>query len=308
MKFSTATSRITASLALLAVAGTAFAQQQRGEKLQEPVFRVAHETPATPVSAQGAPTTAILTSDDAFFDLTQAEDEHPLAPCKRFAERVKAHIEENVNDYSCTFAKMERIDGTLQEANYIQMEVMHDPFSVHLFFKQPKSGQECLYVEGQHQGNMRVRAHGWRGTIAGVLTIDPNGSLAMDGQRHPITKAGVKNLTNELIRIAENDMKYGECEVKTYPDVKLGKGENARSALMMEITHPVPRREFKFHLARVYVDKELKIPVRFEAYNWTKDANGKPELEELYMYSDVKVNSGLTANHFSESNPAIFKK
>lgn len=307
MKFSTATHHVTTSLALLVATGTALAQQQRGENLQEPVFRVAHETPATPVSAKGIPAAAVSATDDAFFDLTLAEGEHPLAPCKRLAERVKSHIEQNVKDYSCTFAKMERIDGTLQEANYMQMEVMHDPFSVHLLFKQPKPGQECLYVEGLHQGNMRARANGWKGTIAGVLTLDPNGSLAMDGQRHPITKAGVKNLTNELIRIAENDMKYGECEVKSYPDVKLGKGETARPAIMMEISHPVPRREFKFHMARIYVDKELKIPVRFEAYNWNKDAAGKPELEELYMYSDVKVNSGLTANHFSETNPEIFK-
>lgn len=300
MKFSSTTCRLATCVAALTVASAANAQQERGEKLQEPIFRVAHETPAKPVSAHAVP-------EANFFDLTQHPGEHPLAPGKRLAERVKAYIDANVHDYSCTFWKRERIDGELQDYNCMAMQVMHDPFSVHMVFKKPKAGQEVLYVEGQNGGKMRARGHGWRATVAGVLTLDPTKGMAMDGNRHPITMAGVKNLTDELITIATNDMKYGECEVKTFPDATLGKGADARPAVMMEITHPVPRREFKFHVARIYLDKELKIPVRFEAYDWKKDAEGKPELIEFYMYTDVKLNNGFTTAHFSESHPEVFK-
>ena len=76
---------------------------------------------------------------------------------------------------------------------------------------------------------------------------------------------------------------------------------------MVEITHPVPRREFKFHKARIYVDRETKLPVQYEAYDWKKDKNGKPELTELYMYRDFKVNNGFTSANFTESDSEVFK-
>lgn len=275
-------------------------EEPRGDGLTEPVYRVAHETPATPVSAR----TAATTTDDAdFFDLEQRAGDHPLDPCRRLAERVLAHIDADVKDYSCLFSKMERIDGKMQDPQYISMQAMHEPFAVHMTFQKPKKGQECLYVEGANENKMMARGHGWRGTIAGVLTLDPNGSLAMDGQKYPITKAGMRNLTTELIRIADNDRKYGECEVKVYPAVKVGE----RQAVMIEAVHPVPRKEFRFHKARIYVDKELKLPVRFEAYNWNKDKDGKPELEELYMYTNININNGYTENDFRESSPEVFK-
>ncbi|WP_425399851.1 DUF1571 domain-containing protein [Aeoliella sp.] len=295
MKVSTTTCRLATCVAMLTVASAANAQQERGNNLEAPVYRVAHETPAKPVSAR-----AVKEVD--FFDLTQHENEHPLAPCKRLAERVQAHIAANVSDYSCTFWKRERIDGELQDYNCMAMRVRNEPLSVHLIFKKPNQGQEVLYIEGQNGGKMRARGHGWRSRV-GVMTLDPEGSMAMDGNRHPITMAGVKNLTDKLIEIAESDMKYGECEVKTHANATMGK----RPAVMLEIIHPVPRREFKFHLARVYIDKELKIPVRFEAYSWDKDKAGNPELEEMYIYTDVKLNNGFTAADFAEANPAVFK-
>jgi hypothetical protein len=300
MMLSPAINRFATGLAALALAvSPSMAQEDRSESLTEPVYRVSHETPATQVSARAVPTSTA----DGFFDLEQRDGEHPLAPSKRFAERVLSHIDANVKDYACLFSKLERIDGEMQEPQYIAMKAMHDPFSVHLMFKKPKKGQECLYVEGANDNKLKARAHGWRGSIAGVLTLDPEGSLAMDGQKYPIYKAGIRNLTTELIRIIGNDLKYGECEVQNYPDVKLGD----RQAVMIEVTHPVPRKEFKFHKARIYVDKELKIPVRYEAYNWNKDDKGKPELEELYMYTNLSINNGYSANFFSESNPEIFQ-
>ena len=301
MKFSPATYQLAMTVGAVAlVASPVLGQEERSEGLSEPVYRVAHETPATQVSARALP---VVAGDGDFFDLEKRPGDHPLDPGLRLAERVLTHIDTNIQDYSCLFSKIERIDGEMQEPQYISMKAMHNPFSVHMMFKKPKKGQECLFVEGANDNKLKARAHGWRGTIAGVLNLDPNGSLAMDGQKYPITKAGVRNLTEELIKIMNNDRQFGECEVKHYPDVKLGD----RPAVMIEAMHPVPRKEFRFHKARIYVDKELKIPVRFEAYSWNKDAKGKPELEELYMYSNVSINNGYSASYFTEGNPELFK-
>lgn len=282
-------SMLAAAFMMLTVGGEALGQQ-----LQQPVYRVTNE--AVESSASSAPAAD-------FFDLTQKEGEHPLAPSNRLAHRVLENIDAEIKDYSCRFIKRELVDGKLTEVNYIDMRVLHVPFSVHMKFVKPKAGQECLYVEGQNDNKLLARAHGWRGTVAGVLTLDPNGSLAMDGNRHPITKAGMRNLTKEIIHITENDMKYGECEVKVYPDAKNGD----RPTVMIEVIHPRERKEFKFHKAHIHIDRELKLPVRFEEYTWPEKEGDKPQLIGQYLYTDLKLNNGYKAADFSKSNPEFFK-
>lgn len=272
------------------------------QQLQQPVYRVSNPDTAT-ATATPASTEQPASSEADWFDLEQRAGEHPLAPSHRLAQKVLKHIDAEVQDYSCLFVKRERIDGTLSDLTYIQMEVLNKPFSVHMLFLKPKAGQECLYVEGANDNMLLARADGWKGKIAGILTLDPKGSLAMSGNRHPITKAGLRNLTTEIIRILENDMKYGECEVKVYPEEKV----DERPALMIEVVHPQPRKEFKFHIARMYIDREYKLPVRFEEYAWPTSAGAKPELEEQYLYTRLKLNNGFKASEFTKTNPNYFK-
>ncbi len=67
--------------------------------------------------------------------------------------------------------------------------------------------------------------------------------------------------------------------------------------------HPVPRRNFLFHLARIFVDDELGVPVRYEAYDWPREPGGAPELIEEYTYLDLKLNNGFTEADFDVRNP-----
>ncbi len=286
--------RYSPSLLAAAMVILATSQSALGQQLQQPVYRVTNEAAASPAPAA---------AEADFFDLTQREGEHPLAPSNRLAHRVLKTIDAEISDYSCKFIKREQVDGKLTDVNYIDMQVMHAPFSVHMKFIKPKAGQECLYVEGQNDNKLLARAHGWRGTVAGVLTLDPTGSLAMDGNRHPITKAGMRNLTKEIIQITENDMKYGECEVKVFPDAKNGD----RPTVLIEVVHPQPRKEFKFHKAHIHIDRELKLPVRFEEYWWPEKAGEQPVLIGQYLYTDLKLNNGFKAADFSKSNPDYFK-
>ena len=47
----------------------------------------------------------------------------------------------------------------------------------------------------------------------------------------------------------------------------------------------MPRQNFKFHVARMFFDNELKIPIHFDAYLWPAQAGGEPPLEESYTYA-----------------------
>ena len=122
----------------------------------------------------------------------------------------------------------------------------------------------------------------------------------MRGQRYPLTEIGILNLVRRLIEVAEKDVKYGECEVKFFnKDVKI----NERGCTCIQVVHPVPRRNFLFHMARIFVDNELNVPVRFESYAWPKKPGGPPDLLEEYTYLNMKLNNGFTDADFDTRNP-----
>ena len=123
----------------------------------------------------------------------------------------------------------------------------------------------------------------------------------MQGERYPLTEMGILNLTHRLVEVAEQDTKYGECEVKFFKGAKI----NDRVCTCVQVMHPRPRRNFLFHLARIYVDDQFNVPVRYEAYEWPRRPGGTPELIEEYTYLNLKLNNGFTDADFDTHNPRL---
>jgi len=121
----------------------------------------------------------------------------------------------------------------------------------------------------------------------------------MKDQRYPITELGVANLTKRLIEVGEHDKQFGECDVKFFQGTKVG----GRECTMIQVTHPVPRRNFIFHIARIYIDDQLGLPIHYEAYDWPNQPGGNPELLEEYTYTNLKINQGFTDSDFDVHNP-----
>jgi hypothetical protein len=228
--------------------------------------------------------------------------EHPLEPALKIAQQGLASIKANITDYSATMVKRERIDGVLGEHEYMFCKVRHEPFSVYLSFLAPEAvkGQEVIYVAGQNDDNILAHAGSGVRAMVGMVSLKPSSMLAMQGNRYPITELGVENLTRRLVEVAEHDKQFGECEVNFFPGAKV----NGRVCTCIQVTHPVPRRNFRFHLARVFIDDELTIPVRYEAYDWPQETGGQPVLMEEYTYMNVQVNQGFTDVDFDPRNPA----
>jgi Protein of unknown function (DUF1571) len=285
-------------------------------KLTEPVYRVATETPAAVVAQAPAPVAAapaaaaitaapIAAAPAATFDLTQQPGEHPLAPMIRVMKVVLANFDQNVHDYTCKFQKQERIEGDLGEPQNITLRVLSQPFSVYMYFNQPYTGREVLFVDGQRNNELMVLDCGFKRHL-GKLTLDPNGTFAMSGQKYPITNAGIRYLTSEIINVSTADLQYGESEVKVDYNSHIG----TRPATLIQITHPTPRKNFRAYISRIFLDNELRVPVHYDAYTWPTQPGQMPtvnELEETYTYADLKLNTGLTAADFDDKNPNIFK-
>ncbi len=264
-----------------------YGEDQR-QGLREPVYRVSNRTggPAQQVAA-----------------------EHPLAPALRMAEQGLTSINQNIRDYECTLVKREQINGKLTDQEFIYTKIRNEqadasgrvstPFSVYMYFLKPSSvkGREVLYVKGHNNGNLM--AHEGGALLKHVtVSLDPLGALAMRGQRYPITDVGIKNLIVRLIEVAKQDMQYGECDVKFYNGAKI----NGRVCTVIEVVHPVPRKNFRFHKAHVFIDDELQVPIRFASWDWPSQQGGQPAMLEEYTYMNLKLNNGFTDADFDPHN------
>jgi hypothetical protein len=225
--------------------------------------------------------------------------EHPLMPVVRWGRAGLVNME-RIADYSAVVAKRERIDGKVGEYEYMYTKIRHKPFSVYLNFVPPSAskGQEVIYIDGANDGKLWVHSTGITNAMIGTVSLKPDSMMAMRNQRYPITMLGIQNLTRRLVEVTDREAKLAECEVKYYRGAKV----NDRVTTMIEIVHPVPRREFMSHLARIFVDDELNAPIRYEAYDWPRDG-APPELIEEYTYLNVKLNNGFTDAEFDIRNP-----
>lgn len=222
--------------------------------------------------------------------------EHPLTPVLRWAQQGLPAIE-NLQDYSAILVRRERIRGKLSGYEYLSIKVRHEPFSVYAYFQAPAAvmGQEVIYVAGRNQGDLL--AH--KARMPTTVSLHPDGLIAMNGRHYPLTEIGLVNLVRRLVEVGQQDLNYGECEVKYFSNAKVDK----RLCTVIQVVHPMPRDVFRYHLVRVFVDVELMVPIHYESHDWPREAGGQPELIEEYTYRDLKLNNGFTDEDFSTQNP-----
>ncbi len=231
---------------------------------------------------------------------------HSLDPALTMASKGLEFSQGSVRDYTATLVKRERVEGILQPHEYIYLKVRNPkpqvPFSVYMYFLKPAEakGREIIYVDGRDGNKMLVHEGG--GGIKGALPnleLDPKGFLAMKGQRYPITEVGVENLMKQLLQRGTRDRAAGTCKVQFRKGAKI----NGRICTLIQVTHPEKRAPYDFHIAQIFVDDELGMPIRYASYDWPKTAEARPELIEEYTYLNLKINVGLKDIDFDQENP-----
>ena len=238
-----------------------------------------------------------------------ASSDHPLNPLLELARQSYNNIVESVDDYTCVLVKRERVDGRLLPAETIFAKVQHassaganeHPCRVYLCFQAPASlkGRELLFSHSGDDAKLLVRNGGRRLPFL-TLELSPTCALAMHGNRYPVTEFGIQRLVERMILLGERELAYpDECEVNIHQGVEF----DGRKCQQIEVCHPHRREHFAYHLARITIDSELQVPVRFQAYDWPAEAEGEPVLIEDYAYLDLKLNTGLQDEDFSRENP-----
>ncbi len=227
----------------------------------------------------------------------EAAKEHPLVPAIRHAKVCleKARV---MKGYECVFAKKEVVDDEMI-AQTMKMKVRHQPFSVYMYFQEPSEGREVIYVEGQNEGKLLVHETGLASLI-GTLALAPDDSKVMAENRYPITKAGLANMVSTIISQWETESKYGEYDVKYFEDAKVGEYQ----CRVIESSHPQPRRQFPFHMTRLWIDEKSGLAVRVQQFGFPKKKDAKAPLMEDYTFTSIKPDVRLTDRDFDKENPS----
>jgi hypothetical protein len=226
------------------------------------------------------------------------DERHPLAPALKLARASRKALD-SVRDYEATFIKRELI-GTALTTQTIQMKFREEPFSVYLGFQQPNAGREILFVKGQNENKLLAHEGSGLKALVGTVPLAIDSPQARAENRHPIVDLGMRRLIEMVITQWEFEGQFGEANVQYYPDAKIG----GISCPAIESTHPQPRKQFPFHISRLYIDAQSNLPVRIENYAFPQAPGQEPPLVEEYTYVKVRTNIGLTNADFSRENPA----
>ena len=231
-------------------------------------------------------------------DAELTKNEHPLDSVLLLARDSLNHISETITDYTATLTRQERIGDLLSEPNRLRAKIRNElenqPLSVYILFTQPAGvrGREVIWVAGENENKITAHEGGLLNLFRVVQPHD--GFIAMLGSRYSIAETGIQRLMETLLQHALHDRKYGESEVQ------LSEVQSAGVACRrIRVVHPIEREHFIFHVVEVDIDLKRNIPVRFASWMWPETDGGEPPLTEEYIYTDIKLNVGLTNDDFN---------
>ena len=228
--------------------------------------------------------------------IEQAPKAHPLVPALRMAAGSLKKVE-TIKDYEAILVKNELV-GSEMISGRMQLKYREHPKSVYLKFLGPHAGREVIYRPDKNGGKLLVHDVGLA-SLVGTVKLDPEGNLATEENRHPISQIGMKRMMELLIEQWLKETKVDGVTVNFYPNAKIGK----ESCKVLEVVHAKKHAVVEYHTTRLYLDVETELPIRIQNYDFPTRSRSKPKLVEDYFYSDLRTNVGLRDLDFDTRNP-----
>lgn len=222
---------------------------------------------------------------------------HCINLLKEGIARLKTHA-----TYTADFSKTERVNGAMTEQQSMRLKLRHAPFSVYLHWTEGKPGQELLYVEGQNDGKMIVRASGFRG-ILGAIKIDVDGPMAMRESRHPITEMGLLHLAETVLAYRDREAAWKDGFHCTETRVEL----DGRPCYHFVYEYDNPKQSPTYRKSELWIDEELQLVTKIRNYGWPNEQLAASEVDrntllEAYSYKNINFDLQLAAADFSAAN------
>ena len=290
------------------VVGQETSSDSEKRETREPVFRISKLNEAE-VKNKDVPKGIFKPANLKNPESVATENRHPLDRAIELAQASLQDMQSEVRDYTAIMVKREQVNGIVGDPEYMRLKVRcprktengETPFSVYMKFLKPRetAGRQVIWVNGRDDNNLIVHDKNNPAIRFRRVYLQPDGMLAMRGNRYPIYDAGVENLIHKLIKKANRDKQAGMCQV----EYRSGAEINKRPCSVIELVHNERKAPYEFHKAQVFIDDELNLPIRYAAYDWPTSPGSKPKLIEEYTYVNLKLNVGLTDSDFDPDNP-----
>jgi len=249
-------------------------------------------TAAPLAEAASAPALSEGASKAVFADSPEEMQKLAANDPLEFLRKSLRWCDERVLEYTCQFQKQEKIDGTIQKAETLQMKFRAKTFSLYIkWVGDVYAGQEALYVDGQNDGKVAVRPSGLLGVLVHKVMVEPTSKLALKHSRRPLTFAGMANMLRLVIPQCEKAKANGDLTL-TYEGIR---DQNGRPAYVFKRVLP-NKNDYPCPVLTIYVDQQFLICVRTDAYDWDGT------LLSQYIYTDILINPGLKDKDFDVGN------
>ena len=199
-----------------------------------------------------------------------------------------------VKDYTCTLVTQERVKGKLLDPSYVNLKMRTEPFSVYMkWIGEGKfKGQEVVFTVAKNNNKMRVKSPLLPGNI--WMNVDVNDKRVMEHSNHTILEAGLGNMIEQHLAQWEVERKVGKTQVMPITEHAYA----GRKCYKVEMIRNEKDSRFYCHRSVIYVEKESKLPIRLENYDWPRQVGAAPELMEMFGYVNLQFNQNLKAADF----------
>jgi hypothetical protein len=195
----------------------------------------------------------------------------------------------DLDDYTATFVKQERIDGELRAPETILLKFRR-PENIYMRFTVGKAvGREVLFMKGRDEDRALIHERGWKTLF--TIVIAPDDALVLKESRHPITDVGIGRLIDLLATGTDGRIAPGELRWR-----EVGSEGETRPTRRIELLSSVVVAACSCQRVIVTIDVATSLPVGAEIF----DRND--QLLGAYQYLDVRPNSGLTDRDFDPGN------
>ncbi len=193
---------------------------------------------------------------------------------------------DGIYDYTALFLKRERINGTLQPLEKIDLR-FQEPFKLYMAWREPYAGRKIAYIEGEHDNKIRVNPGGMLRFLR--LSLDPASPLVTRNSHHSVRKAGLRNTIKLIMEQYRKGQKRNEVTL-TFRGFETLAG---RPTYRLEFVCTAPQSAgYYARRGEIWIDQENHLPIRLDVYDWND------QLYASYEYRNLHLNPGLPPEAF----------
>ena len=239
-------------------------------------------------------------SPDQFAPPTVAKVELTTAPIngaetfpKMVADARAAHAK--LRDYTCHLVRQERVRGKLHAEQTTELRVRVQPMCMNVRVIAPKglAGQETSYLASKSTSKVRFKAAGVEG-VRGFVTLDKDDTKVLAHTRHTLPETGLLAVVERFEKVVATEKKLNNPVQILVSEYTFANRPVTRYEVFADRVHP----NRYAHRCVLYMDKETKLPARFEAYDAPKPGTTEGELIEVQSFVGLRTNTGLGETAF----------